>query len=339
MTLILNESDWDELHEYTPLTRTDHLMGDEFEELTGMPIHLGRGYSRAMDLLPGVWLCLSESEFDQDVILKAPVHDHPIQISIFPEGMLYFDAVHPNLGGGRSYFSGSGISPAVAGLQRAGERLTCIDIEIDPELFYTGFLSDPQREDESLKPLFRGEDWKVAVYPMVTPAMRAIAHAMWHPPYRGGLKRIYLQGKVLELLAMYLDLLSQHPPVTSWTPRLKPETIACLHHAKDILDRHLDNPPSIHELAQQICVSDSSLLRGFKQLFGTTVIGYLTQQRLHRAAQLLRQGDTEGLQGKRTVTEVAGMVGYSHLGHFTAMFKRQFGITPSECLAGKKLIL
>jgi AraC-like DNA-binding protein len=38
---------------------------------------------------------------------------------------------------------------------------------------------------------------------------------------------------------------------------------------------------------------------------------------------------------KLSVAEVSNLVGYSHLGYFAKVFKRQFGITPSECLAGK----
>ena len=40
-----------------------------------------------------------------------------------------------------------------------------------------------------------------------------------------------------------------------------------------------------------------------------------------------------------SITEVANLVGYSHLGNFAAAFKRQFGITPSECFVGNKGIL
>jgi AraC-like DNA-binding protein len=50
---------------------------------------------------------------------------------------------------------------------------------------------------------------------------------------------------------------------------------------------------------------------------------------MERAEQIFRQGDV-------TVAEVANQVGYSHLGHFAIAFKRKFGITPSECLAGQK---
>jgi AraC-like DNA-binding protein len=61
------------------------------------------------------------------------------------------------------------------------------------------------------------------------------------------------------------------------------------------------------------------------------VVGYLAQLRLDKAEKLLRQGD-------RKVAEVANLVGYGHLGHFATAFKRRFGITPSQCLAGDKTV-
>jgi len=56
----------------------------------------------------------------------------------------------------------------------------------------------------------------------------------------------------------------------------------------------------------------------------------LTQQRTIQAERLLRESNM-------TIAEVANQVGYAHLGCFAAAFKRQFGISPSECLMGKKL--
>jgi AraC-like DNA-binding protein len=329
MTLILNEADWEELHQQAPVTCPQTLILDDFEELTGVPELLGRGYNRGMDLLPGVWLSFLDFKVHQDFVARIPDHDHPIQICIFPSGMLYFDEVHPDLGGDRSYFSGSGISPAVAEIYRAGEHLTCVNIEITPDVFKSWVLTEQQHSD-ALKPLFKREDWKVSFYPIVTPAIRAIAQQMWDAPYRGELKRMYLQAKVMELLVIYLDLISNHKDQTR-VPGLKPETIARLHDAKEILTAQFANPPSLSELAQQVGVSDRTLQRGFQALFKTTVVGYLTQQRLEQAERLLRQGNY-------TIAEVATRVGYGHLGHFSAAFKRQFAITPRQCLAGNKIV-
>ncbi|MBF2016338.1 MAG: helix-turn-helix domain-containing protein [Rivularia sp. T60_A2020_040] len=43
---------------------------------------------------------------------------------------------------------------------------------------------------------------------------------------------------------------------------------------------------------------------------------------MEKAEILLRQGNYQ-------VSEVANIVGYSHLSRFAAAFKRQYGITPS----------
>jgi AraC-like DNA-binding protein len=331
MTLILNQADWNALQEQSPVTSPGDLILDDLEELTGVPERLGRGYSRGMELSSGVWLNFSDCEYHQDMAVKAPAHEHPIQIGIFLSGFIYFDAVHPNIGGSCSYFSGSGISPSYVEKYRGGERLTIINIEIEPNYLNAFLQADPQYGADVHSFLLKGEDWKAAVYPTVTPQMRSLAQQMWNAPYRGAAKRLYLQAKVFELLALHLDLIAGQPYQAPSLSGLKPETIAGLHQAKEILTQQFANPPSLLELAQQVGVSDRTLQRGFQALFNTTITGYLKQRRLEQAERLLRQG-------KHTVAEIANLVGYGHLGHFATAFKGQFGITPSQCLAGNKIV-
>ncbi|MBW4646054.1 MAG: AraC family transcriptional regulator [Goleter apudmare HA4340-LM2] len=332
MTLILSPSDLDELWQQAPQPQMENLVLDSFERLEGMPEILGRGYNRSMNLSPGVWLNFLDCEYHQDVIVKTPAHNHPIQFTIFLSGCLYFEDTHPHvMGGTHSYFSGSGISPSYIGKNRAGERLTCVNVEIGPELLDSFLLEDGQYSSDIQKLLFKGEDWKNSFYPTVTPAVRELAQQMWNAPYRGAAKRMYLQGKVFEIVAMYLDWIASDQQPIYELPGFKADTIARIHHAQEILTTQLEHPPSLCELAQQVGVSVRTLQRGFSALFNTTVMGYLTQQRLENAQRLLRQGDHK-------VVEVANLVGYGHLGNFAAAFKRQYGITPSQCLAGKKAV-
>jgi AraC-like DNA-binding protein len=329
MTLILTQADWDELEQQAPAPQADNLILDKFEELTGIPECIGHGYSRHMALTPGVWLEFWDCHYHQDLMIKTPDHNHLIQISVHLSGSIYFDAAHPNLGGTCAYFSGSGISPAYVENYRGGERLTCINIEIEPE-WLKSFLTDEQYDADALALLFKGEDWKVSFYPTVTRKMRSLAQQIWNAPYRGGAKRMYLQAKVFELLAMQLDMISDESNPAPCS-RLKPETIARLHYAKEILTTQFANPPSFSELARQVGISYRTLHRGFQMLFQTSVVGYLTQQRLEQAERLLRRGDLK-------VAEVATAVGYGNMGHFAVAFKRQFGITPSQCLAGNRIV-
>jgi AraC-like DNA-binding protein len=329
MTLILNQSDWDELLQQVPQSNSDNLIHDEFEELTEVPEWIGQGHCRGMELMPGVWLSLLDRKFHQDWMLKAPVHNHSIQFGIFLSGFLYFDDVYPNLGGTCGYFSGSGISPAYVQKHRGGQRLTIVNVDIEPEWLDSFFLNDWQQYSNTAKLLFKGDDWKMSFYPTVTPAMRSLAQQLWNAPYRGIAKRLYLQGKVFELLAMQLDLIAEenHHPAQ----QVKRTTIDRIYHAREIVLANLENPPSVMELAQQVEVSASTLQRKFRELFGKTVFGYLTDQRMNLAEQLLRQGNC-------TVVEIATMVGYSNPAHFAAAFKRRFGITPSECMMGRMIV-
>ncbi|NJL39080.1 MAG: helix-turn-helix transcriptional regulator [Leptolyngbyaceae cyanobacterium SM1_4_3] len=331
MMLILTQADWDELQEQASIPQFDNLKLDDFEEITGVPAALGKGCTRSVQLLPGVGLNFYDCEYQQDMLVRAPAHKHDIQIGIHLSGFIYFDAVHPNLGGNCGYFSGSGMSPAYVEKHRAGERLTIVGIDIEPD-WLVAFLQNEQYDSEALKQLFRGEAWKAAFYPTVKPAMRSIAQQLWNAPYRGAARRLYLQAKVFELLAMHLDWLADALPPPPDVSGLKPETIAALHQVKAILTTELEHPPSTAELAQQMNLSDRTLQRGFQALFGTTIVGCSMQQRLNYAEHLLRQGD-------RTVAEVARFVGYGHLGYFATIFKQRFGMMPSECLAGKKSVL
>ncbi len=62
------------------------------------------------------------------------------------------------------------------------------------------------------------------------------------------------------------------------------------------------------------------LTEGFKKLFGTTIHEYRVEQRMNRAARLLRDGLPAGA--------VSLEVGYRDQGSFTAAFRRFFGRTP-----------
>jgi AraC-like DNA-binding protein len=103
--------------------------------------------------------------------------------------------------------------------------------------------------------------------------------------------------------------------------RLRPQEIDSTHQAKAILINNLDNPPSLLELARQVGVSERKLKQGFRSCFGTTAFKYLHHYRMARSRQLLAEGSM-------SVAEVANSVGYSHLSHFAAAFKRQFGVNP-----------
>lgn len=99
---------------------------------------------------------------------------------------------------------------------------------------------------------------------------------------------------------------------------------------KDFLDR-LDNlilqnllrtDLDVNFLAQEMCVSYSTLHRHIKSLTGITANEYVRKHRLTKAMQLLRDG--------HNASEVAMQCGFNSPSYFTRCFKAEYGILPSE---------
>ena len=96
-----------------------------------------------------------------------------------------------------------------------------------------------------------------------------------------------------------------------------------LQNAKELLNSRMDNPPTIIELAKLVGVNEYKLKKGFKELFGTTIFGYIHNSRMSLAKRLLLGTD-------KTAKEIAYQVGYSSPQHFSNAFKKQFGVTPNN---------
>ncbi|WP_442940625.1 hypothetical protein [Nostoc sp.] len=108
-----------------------------------------------------------------------------------------------------------------------------------------------------------------------------------------------MQAKIQELMALQLAPILAQQDGLQPSPRLKAQTIARIHHAREILLSRLENPPTLVELVQMVGVSDAcgglrlrTLRYGFRELFDTTVFGYLTNKRIEKA-ELMRVTKTK----------------------------------------------
>lgn len=92
---------------------------------------------------------------------------------------------------------------------------------------------------------------------------------------------------------------------------------------KELILSRLSSPLSLSELADQLHLSESYLSRIFKEECGVGIHGYISSLRVERAASLLEK-TTLPLQ------KIAMNVGFSSSDHFSRVFKRSKGVSPSE---------
>jgi AraC-like DNA-binding protein len=101
------------------------------------------------------------------------------------------------------------------------------------------------------------------------------------------------------------------------------ERLASLRAAMDIRDRAYAEPLDVDVIAHEAGYSRFHFIRAFRETYGRTPRDYLSHRRVERARELLRSANL-------TVTEVCMLVGFSSLGTFSARFKVEVGISPSE---------
>ena len=92
----------------------------------------------------------------------------------------------------------------------------------------------------------------------------------------------------------------------------------------EVISRHIsDEKFGVSELAQEIGMSRSNLLRKVKALTGISVSQFIRQVRLKKAMELLRQSSF-------TVSEVSFKVGFSSSSYFIKCFRDYYGYPPGE---------
>ena len=297
---------------------------DGLETIYSLPSLIGHGYTREIELCSGLELSIFHQTLPDGLIYRGVEGPHLVQFMVYLSGVvdsgsfLYQDADH-------SYIGGSGIQQAFTGIYAANQPLIGVDIHLQPHLLRQLFATPTELPPE-LQPLVQGEDWQQVFSPKVTGAMRAVVQQIIDCPFTGTTKRLYLQSKVFELMALQFDgMMAENKDIPFSS--LNADTTTRIHYAAEILRSHLENPPSQTELAQQVGIGHCTLNKGFREIFQMTPFAYLTRYRMEQAEQLLRQPGC-------TVTEVANQVGYGNPAKFAVAFKRRFGITPRECMRG-----
>ena len=92
----------------------------------------------------------------------------------------------------------------------------------------------------------------------------------------------------------------------------------------EAINEHLDDSDfNVEALADIIGMSRAQLHRRVKEATGITVGEFIRNLRLQQAARMLEKGDN-------TIQQVAWAVGFSNPTHFSAAFKRYFGVSPLE---------
>ena len=136
----------------------------------------------------------------------------------------------------------------------------------------------------------------------------------------GNVSKLRIYAATLEFLLMQLQACSEQHQC-NLPPRIRRQ----LREAHQCLLSDLSAPPTIAELSLEIGLNQLKLKQGFKLMYGDSIYAFFLKHRMAEAKKMLKSD---------SVTDVAVSLGYSNISHFSAAFKKQYDLLPSEFKRG-----
>ncbi|PIG90722.1 AraC family transcriptional regulator [Gloeocapsopsis sp. IPPAS B-1203] len=323
MTISMSEQAADDLYEEMLAHAKYPDPKDDLDLLLHCPSWLSEGYVREIELREGLELRIDNFRLCDRWEVTLPEEEGQLCFHFHLSGQ-HLDAF-TEVSNLEYALYGSGLSPkqTIVGPCEYHSLEVIIWMQLEVLLSFIGAGGELPTE---LQHLIRQQSQRYYTrVGTISPAMQRILWQIIRCPYQGLHKRMYLEGKVLEVAALVLEEEQEVQQGRRSQNNLKPDYIDRIHRAREILKQNLHQPPSLITLARQVGLNDCSLKRGFRYCFGKTVFGYLHDYRMEQASQLLMSGDMR-------VTEVMQAVGFGDRKYFAAAFRKKFGVSPRDYL-------
>ncbi len=321
MAITIEQQDYQALFDASEQIAPPHWT-DSLDRVSPYPERLGHGCYRSIDLREGIELRIEDYQLHDDLVVQSPERSHSIEYTFH----LISASQSASTIVGQYFLYGSGTAPVESWNTAADQRILEVNVHLEPSAVQAFLGESFDLASAGLDHLMRpAEQLYYQRQGTTTAAMQTTLHQLLNCPFAGITKKMYLETKVWELMALLIDQeLKLQGGQRSPAP-LKADDIERIHHAKDILLQNHICPPSLLDLAHQVGLNDCTLKRGFRQIFGRTAFGYLHDYRIEKARQLLQEGNLN-------VTEAARSVGFANRSYFASAFRKKYGVSPKHYL-------
>lgn len=318
MTIIVSQDEYWQLINETAMLQ--HSFNSYFQKNWHHYSQLGRGQEQEFLLCEGIILSIIHHQYKDSITLKLPERKHCLEFGFYLKGSCKQQCLG-EIQAGENFIFSSGIAPRDRVKHLAKTKTLAINLHLTVEALNR--LLSPQIKTKNaltkrlLTPI---EDWVYCQSMKTSPTLQLVLNQILNCQYQGMTKQLYLEGKILELIAVYFEQLEENKRL--FQQQIDRNDRDCIYQASEILLMRLSSPPSLQELATLVGINERKLKQGFREVFGTTVFGYLRDRRLEQAKELL-------LSGQIKVKEAAQAVGYASPTAFNSAFRKKFGIAPS----------
>lgn len=294
--------------------------------------HKGKGTIRGINFDHGVSVMLLEVNLKQDLTLNYDLgRRHPIlflynmkgDVTLQSGENITHDLVHHEA----IIYAPQGDHPYKMVL-KANTDIKLIFADVVRFLFLSKVHCDLNTLPKPLESMFQDTVGKEAFYfksssePIVVNNLTNLFVRNNH-----GLERkLLIEANSLKLITSLIKSFNVESEVDGSLYRFSNNDIDALNKAKNYIIQHLDKTPTVKQLSQETGMNTNKLQKGFNMLFGKSIRQFTISFKMHSALSMLDSGDY-------TISQVAYHIGYTNKGHFSQLFKKEFGLLPSEYIS------
>lgn len=294
-------------------------------ESISIPEYLGSGTIVRTKLRPGMELIVADCRLNQSNSLRFKSDIPMVELSFWLHGNCDINMLGQQLHNesNQSRFAFTQHMDAEMHFINGRHLLAC-EIRLEESIFFEMIQPFGGHAEMDMKYLLASEPVRL-FQQWMDPAEQQRVRQLIHCPYVPALRNMYWEGVTLDLLASYIQryLFDESASIRRKGKRLSRTDIDNVRAASELLVSRMDNPPSLPELSRMVGLSEFKLKAGFRDLYETTVFGFLRDKRMAHALYLLESEQA-------SVYEVAIATGYNNPSHFAAVFREKFGINPGK---------
>lgn len=197
-----------------------------------------------------------------------------------------------------------------------------LHFSIGPE-YFMDFLPDDERWSDMLKDKIVRKERILAETPAyISLAQHKALKNLFDCPMTGKLGQLMMETSVIQIILWQLYALFKHDPASNNT-KVASRDLEVISSVKEYLTESFLEDHSMPGLAKHFGTNTNKLMTLFRKSFGMSIFEYIGELKMEYARQLLQDKG-------RNVSEVARELGYKNPHHFSAAFKKKYGVNPSS---------
>lgn len=300
------------------------------EYALSIPAQYGSGAISGINFSEGIGLLMYDCIFKEDFEIQFIVNEvHPLKFMFCESGAF------------QHCFQDSKEIHEVAELQniivasdqnrghiirfKAGMRTKINNLEVDRKRFNKVMQCEIARLRPGLRNLFEDVEGKNYFYRLGSYSLRMADIFLKINDFKGSpfQRNLLLHGKSYDIFLIQLQEYWDGESPDQDQSLLRKRELNLIREAVLILNSNILEFKSVKSLSRRVGLNPNKLQDGFKEIYHTTVNGYVQERRLYEAGVLIKNTDL-------SFAEIADRVGISSKSYFSKIFKDNYGLTPTE---------